>query len=358
MRRDAYLKADLIKLGYLFAAIAGTITLFFITPSLSTPTLVSIVLTLLLSPLVVALERRGYSRHVAIGILFSTLGLASSFAMMWAIRRGGVQWDRLKERAPDYFHTIITKFGGIEEGLKANYPILKSMHATDTLLNWGDHTGTWFVTHGPALAGQILTCLFLVPFLTFVLLNEGPEIKRRVFHLVPNRFFEIVYLVTNKISTGLADYIRAKAFEAILVGVMTSTGLAAIHAPYAIVLGAIAGLTNIIPYLGPVMGAIPAVIVATLEGSQSQLLVPVLIVYLIVNLVDMVLIFPLIVGRLVNLHPLILLAVVAIGEHYYGLMGMLISIPIATTFKVVLHEVYSAVYERQRFPAWSRIITR
>jgi putative permease len=197
--------------------------------------------------------------------------------------------------------------------------------------------------------GQILSWIFIVPPLVFVLLNDGRAIRNHFFQLVPNRGFESFYLVTNKIKDGISDYIQAKIIEAILLGAAVTLGLSLIGAPYTLVLGLIAGITNIIPYLGPFLGALPGLFAITLIPHSNSMILAVGLVYLIANLLDTFLIFPLVVAKLVKLHPLLLICVVAVGEQYYGLVGMLISIPVATAIKVILQEVYITVYGQSSF---------
>jgi putative permease len=343
---DTHFRRDLMKLACLAAALAGTGALFFMTPALSTPALLSVMATMMLSPLVASLERRGYPRILSITILFATIGLATVLGGLWLLQHGQTEWSSFREKTPEYFAATLRRLREYENIFKHKFPFAQNIHPTDSLLAWGQETGKWFVTHGPSLMGDLLTCLFIGPLLTFVLLNEGPAIRRGFFNLVPNRFFETVFLVSNEIATSISDYIRAKLFEAFLVAIMTTAGMFLVGAPYAIVLGVLAGVTNIVPYVGPIVGAIPGIIIALLDPSHASFLWPMLLVYIIANVIDMVLIFPLIVAKLVNLHPLILIAVVAVGQQYYGLIGMLLSIPIATAFKVILSEIYTNIYEQ------------
>lgn len=344
---DQQFRRDLLKLICLAFALAGGVALFVVTPSFSTPALLSVVFTMLFSPLVAALERRGYARIWAIILLFSTLGVAIAASTLWAIQSSEVQWETFKTKAPQYFELTIQKLKLLESQLKTKYVFLSGVNASDSVIKWAADTSRWFVTNGASVAGELIAWLFLVPIFTFVLLNEGPTLRKRLFQLVPNRFFESAYLITNEISSALAEYLRAKLLEAFLVGALTTFGLSVIHAPYPGVLGVAAGLTNIIPYIGPIIGAVPGILIATLDPSQSHLLWSIVMVYIVVNLIDTVFIFPVVVAKLVNLHPLILIAVVAVGQKYYGLIGMLISIPIAAAIKVVLVEIYSAIYEQR-----------
>src|SRR5690606_35986445 len=133
-----------------------------------------------------------------------------------------------------------------------------------------------------------------------------------------------------------------------LVGLMTTVGLILIGAPYAAVLGVIAGVTNIVPYLGPFIGAIPGILIMAIEPHYRDLLWPTVIIYLIANIIDFVFIFPVIVAKLVDLHPLMLIGAVVVGQQYYGLVGMLVSIPIAAALKVILQEFYTIIYQPPR----------
>jgi putative permease len=344
---DAQLRLDIIKLAFVAVAVVGLAAIFIVSPALSTPTFLSVVISMILSPWVASLERRGLSRGISIVLIFAGIALILGTLGFWAAASFQAEWTSFKEKAPEHFHSAILGLRGIEEGAKARYPFLDSVHPTDSLLAWGQNTGRWFAENGAAMAASILTWILIVPPLTFVMLNDGRAMRQRFFHLVPNRFFESFFLVSNEITTAISDYLRAKLVEALLVGMMTMAGLLLVKAPYALVLGIGAGLTNIIPYIGPLIGAAPALLIALFDSSGQGLLWPVAIVYIAANVVDTVVIFPLVVAKLVKLHPLLLIAVVAIGQQYYGLIGMLISIPIATACKVIITEIYSAIYEQR-----------
>jgi putative permease len=335
-------RSDLLKLACVGFVVAAVVA---ITPALSTPAMLSVVATLLLSPVVAAFERRGHSRGAAIAAIFGGTALVCGVIGFWAAHSLMAEWDSFRESAPQYFQATLARVGQAEASWKARYSFLESIKLTASLVAWGEATGKWFLNNGAALAGDLFTCLFVVPFLTSVLLKDGRSIRKRVFELVPNRFFEASFIITTKLTTALSDYIRAKLVEAFLVGLLTGIGLWMIGAPYVIVLSVISGVTNILPYIGPIIGVLPALLMILSDPAQSALLWPLVAVYTAVNLFDMVVIFPLLVAKLVNLHPMILIVAVMVGQQYYGLVGMLISIPIATGLKVVLHEIHSAIYD-------------
>jgi putative permease len=343
---DPQLKRDFLKLGFLSLTLMGSASIFVLAPSLSSPTLLSVVAAMILSPWVSALQRRGHSRNFSIFLVFLFLGGIFTCLGFWGIRAGTDEWSSFKIAAPEHFYEAIRKLSSFETFLKKQYPVLSTVQITKTLLKSGNETGQWFVDHGASLVGLLLTWVFIIPIMTWILLSEGRNLQREFLQLVPNRYFEQFLLITSKILEGISDYLRAKLIEATLVGMMTTVGLIIVGAPYVIVLGIIAGITNIIPYVGPIIGAVPGIFLSTFHPDHSNsLMIAVAGVYLVANAVDTFVIFPLLVAKLINLHPAMLLIIVAIGQNYYGLVGMLISVPIATSIKVVIHEIYIAIYE-------------
>jgi predicted PurR-regulated permease PerM len=121
--------------------------------------------------------------------------------------------------------------------------------------------------------------------------------------------------------------------------VLSIVGLWIVDVQYFFVIGIFAGLANIVPYFGPVAGAIPALIVKSFESNDPMLLLPVIIVFLIVQLLDNILVKPIVVSKTMDLHPLIVLLVVVAGGELYGIVGMIVSIPIASMFIVIVSEM-------------------
>lgn len=343
---DTRFRNDVFKILFLLALLGAIGAVFFMTPVLSTPTLLSIITSLLLSPVVAAIERRGLSRGSAIGIVFAAIGIVLTATTVLATQSITSEWHSFRDEAPRLFHASLERFRSYEADLKDRFPILGSVQLTASLTTYGEQTGKWFITHGPSLMGQLLTWLLVVPLLTFGLLSDGRTLQKKFFEMIPNRFFESSFIITTRIMTSLSDYLRAKLIEAFLVGLLTTVGLLIFQAPYAIVLGAIAGITNILPYVGPIIGAVPGLLIAAFAPAGSDLLWQIGLVYAVANVIDMAVIFPVVVAKLVNLHPVLLVIVVMLGQEYYGLVGMLISIPIATGVKIVIQEVSAAVNQQ------------
>ncbi len=109
--------------------------------------------------------------------------------------------------------------------------------------------------------------------------------------------------------------------------------------PYAVILAVFAGLTNLIPYVGPIFGAIPALLIATIDKDSSMILL-VTLVYVIAQVIDMAFIIPLVVAKIVNLHPVIVIIAIMAGAELGGIVGMIISIPVTSAALLIMSTFY------------------
>ncbi len=344
-RPDPFLKRDLIKLVFMGLSIFGAAVLFILNTPLSGPTLMGLLIAMLLAPGLKYMERLGLARTFTIAMLFVFLFGFITMAVFSISKILGQEWMSFYHKAPFLFEQSVNRLHEIESRWKAQYSILSSLQLSEAFNAWGLKTGDWFRSNGAILMGEIMTWFLLVPLISFFLLKDGQKIQKQFYELVPNRFFERSFLISSRVSNAITSYLRAKMIEAILVGSITAIGLGAVGCPYALVFGTIAGITNIIPYLGPLIGAAPIVALAVFDSGSEHLLIPILIVILIANIIDFLLIFPIVVGNLVQMHPLLLIGVVILGQEYYGLIGMLLSIPIAAAVKVVVQEIHHGIYD-------------
>lgn len=161
------------------------------------------------------------------------------------------------------------------------------------------------------------------------LFNETTKalIKERKNKKSNNIFSDINAIVSN--------FIRGQLLDALIVGILCSVGLSIIKLDFAVLIGMTAGISNIIPYFGPILGSVPAVIVGLLSGSPIKALLAV-IVLVVVQQIDSILIAPRVVGNSVGLHPVFVMLSILVGGAYFGLWGMLIAVPTAAIIKMFL----------------------
>jgi predicted PurR-regulated permease PerM len=137
-------------------------------------------------------------------------------------------------------------------------------------------------------------------------------------------------------------FVRAWIFDATFVGTMLGFGFYFIGIPSALPLGVIAGLGHLIPYFGPIIGGVPAIILSIMQtGDLSQ--VPLIIIaVLAVYAVDNGFVQPYVFGKSVDIHPILIILLIIAGGQIFGLLGMLLAVPVATVIKTTAMEIYFA----------------
>ena len=201
-------------------------------------------------------------------------------------------------------------------------------------------------------AGNIFTFVssaVLTLVIAFYLLLDYERFLRRITDLIPDVYRKDTVRIITRIDLLLSGFLRGQMVICMIMGGMVSIGLWLIGVDYALLIGLLAGLFNLIPYLGPVMGALPALILTGLETYQAQntdwgdmafSLGRVVLVFIIVQMLDGFLISPKIMGDRLNLHPMVILFALMLGGALFGLVGMLVAVPIACVVRVLIEEIY------------------
>lgn len=172
--------------------------------------------------------------------------------------------------------------------------------------------------------------------LSFYLLLEEEGVKKIYRGILPAEWHDALSETTRKIIGKLGSWIRGQLLLMFSVGLFITIGLFIIGSPYALSLGLWSGLTEVIPILGPWIGAAPGVIVGlTLSPLQGLLA---LIVYVIVQQLEGNILVPRVMSRAVGLNPVIVILAILIGGKIYGLMGILLSVPMAATISVIVED--------------------
>ncbi|RRG18458.1 AI-2E family transporter [Weissella viridescens] len=175
------------------------------------------------------------------------------------------------------------------------------------------------------LTGVVVTAI-TVPVMTIYMLLDGDKLVPFLQKLFVPKNKEKVADILHRLDNTISNYITGQAIEMIFVGVFTTIGYFMIGQEYALLLGVVAGLTNMIPYVGPYIGYIPAVIVALMQGGLKQAAL-VTIVVLVVQQIDSNLIYPRIIGNTLNIHPLTIIVILLAAGNIAGIPGMILAVP-------------------------------
>lgn len=339
------------KLHFIFQPIFTFIsTLFF-------PFLVSTFLYFLLNPVVNIIQRAKIPRTVAILILYVLFGGLLALAIGWLGPIIVRQIDQFINNIPDYVkiakdiagktsHTDWFKWIMQQDYLKKWSNSIKS---EQDFLNKLPHTFgstasslTQNITSGLQSIFGVLTSITItivtVPFILFYMFKDGSKFPEAVARFVPSYYRREGITILKETATTLATYIQGQTIACLLVGLFTFIGYMIIGLPYALLLGIIAAVTNIIPYLGPFIGAAPAVIVALFSSPTVALFV--IIVVVIVQQIDGNITSPLIIGKKLSLHPLTIIVLLLVAGNLVGILGMILAVPVYAVAKTVIINLY------------------
>lgn len=184
---------------------------------------------------------------------------------------------------------------------------------------------------------EIVSSFFMIaiiPFISFYMLKDYKIIKKVVWYLTPRKWRQGGILLLRDIDKSLGSYIRGQILVCTLIGTISATLFWTFHMKYPLLLGLIIGITNVIPYFGPVIGAVPAIIIAS-TLSVKMIIVTVSIIF-VMQFLEGNILSPLIVGKSLHMHPLIIMLALFAGGEIGGILGMILSVPILAIIKVAL----------------------
>lgn len=300
-------------------------------------------LVFLLEPVVAAYERARFPRVVSSILALITLGAAVLAVALLVLPTIREQVNDFAARLPELFdqlanwlRDVAQNLGfsiddflsqqGIEEWLNdpANQETIQNL-----LLGFGAGAGT--VIRGVT---EALVVFILAPVMALYLLIDMPKYRERFIELVPRQHQEEVSYVASEVGTSLGSFVRGQLLVALIVGIASSIGMAVIDLPFWLLVGLIAGLLNLIPFLGPLVGGSLAAVVALLNGDVSQAVWAV-VIFTAIQQVDNHIITPLVQRTRVKLSPLVIVLALIIGGSLAGLLGVLIAVPVTAAVRIV-----------------------
>ncbi len=299
--------------------------------------LLSGVLTFILLPVVTWLERRMVPRTASILAIF----LVGFGLFAWAIAL----------LLPVFIADLSSLGGAIKEFPMATriQDLEDRLHELLPMIHPGDITSRVQselsgiiseVLNILSSVASIATSATIIPFITFFLLKDGPEMGKKFVQLIPNRYFEMGLNVLYKIRTQLKQYIRGVIIEAVIVGTLVAIGLTVMGIKNSLLLGLISAILNVIPYVGPLISAAIAIIASLNQFGGFSMALPLAVLFIGIRLADDIVLIPFLDSRSVETHPVAVILYIFIGGHLLGVLGMVLAIPIATVIKVVMKETY------------------
>lgn len=302
--------------------------------------ILAFVISYLLGPWVNYLERAGVNRLLATVTSFAAIGGVIALVFTLTLPLISEQLLTFRVELPKYVAGTTELISDLESKIES---LTGSFYIVDVSAHVGSALEPWtraLFEDLPRFVTKSITVMFLAPFLAFFMVKDGRQTSRSLLSLVPNSIFEPTINLFHQINDQMGHFVRARLLEAIIVGFVTWLGLFILNFPFASLLALFAALTNLIPYVGPLIGAVPAIIIAMINGESALGITLVICVYLIAQLIDAAFIIPVVVAKIVDLHPVTVVVAIIAGAQLLGVVGMLISIPVASVLKVTLGTVY------------------
>ncbi|MEO6797827.1 MAG: AI-2E family transporter [Candidatus Dormibacter sp.] len=332
----------------IFLAVLATLTLVLVIAirGIIGPFILAIVLALVLDPAVNAAERRRIPRALSVLVLYGVLLAIVTAAVLYLI-------PLVREE----FIALVTQGPAIASYLQ---DLVEKRHVVSVLGVPIDLRSTYdaSVRNLPGLlAGQLQSVVqnvfmlvnwlfqsLLVLLIAFFLVKDAHAIRRFFSDLAPRGYRSDAQQVASEISAMLAAYMRGQLAICGLVGLVTGVAMWVAGIPYSLALGIVAGVTAFIPFIGPVLGALPAIAIAAFVSHSSGKVALVLVIYFVVSNVIYNFVSPKVFGDAVHLSPMLIIIAFVIGGYLGGILGLFIAVPVAATLRILFLYAYQRVY--------------
>lgn len=331
---------------FLIVALVSGGLIYLLSPIL-TPFLVGALLAYLADPIADRLEEAGLSRAVSVVIVFIVMSALVFLLFLLFIPKLGLQLQILIERIPQAIQLVeqqvmpwlITTFS--LDPAMFDFAHIKTLILGD-LQKTGDVMAQLvggLTRSGVAIAAWIAN-LVLIPVVTFYLLRDWDVMIEKVKHLLPRNVEPKVSLWASECDEVLGAFMKGQLLVMFALGAVYSIGLWIVGLDLALLVGMIAGLASIVPYMGFIIGIVVAGIAAFMQFNDPIVLGYVGVVFIVGQLLEGMLLTPLLVGDRIGLHPVAVIFAIMAGGQLFGFVGILLALPVAAVIMVLLRHLH------------------
>lgn len=342
-RRRRYL-----QIAFGFGALVVAIIVLYLLRDFLGAFVLGAAIAFLIQPAVTRLHALGIPRVLAIVIVFIVIIVAIAGLVLLIVPLVASEVGQLQRQAPSLAAAAQDRINslqgapiqilGINIDIKGTTETI-STHLREYLLGQAGNAVTIGLTALTTLLQLVL--MFIVAFL---LALDAAAFRRVLRRLVPNDYRTDFDQIWRKVRKMLYAYMRGQLIIAGLIGILSGIACFVLGVPDAIALGMIAGVTALIPYLGPFIGAVPAILVGLAASPVKALLIAV--VYFLISNVILNFVYPKVMGDAVRLSPILVIVAFIAGFSWAGILGMFVAVPIAATLRILFDHIYPRLYEK------------
>ncbi len=337
---DTYLKLPFYAKGtLLLVGLYYLIDILSITQDIVLPLIFSTLIAILISNIVKYFEKKGINRVLSIvitmlimfivfaGLVFLVFSQASRFAESWPalVERFTVVLNQITNWVSSYFN-------------------INQQHINDWIIKTKSeliNLGTSAIGQTIVIVGNWIVLVLLIPFYVFIILYYQPLLIEFIHKLFIKSNQSQVSEIIVQIKTVTQLYLKGLVLEAVIIAILEIITLFALGIDYAILLGVIGALLNMIPYIGGVVAVALPMIVALATKSSAWYAVYIMIIYYLIQLIDNNYIVPIIVSSKVKINGLFAVIVVIAGNALWGISGMFLAIPLLAIIKIIFDHIES-----------------
>lgn len=329
----------LSKISFIFTPIIEFISVIML------PVILAGLLYYLLNPLVDLLEKYKINRLVAITIVFVLITLLLIWGLAVAIPSLQAQIVSFFKNMPTYLKQAEKVLNDLlDSRLSEQFrPQIEQVteNISSQLTTWASSFSTRAVNWASSFvsaASQIVVAVIIMPFILFYLLRDGKHLKGYMTQFLPKKLREPVGQILTDVNSQLANYVRGQITVAIIVAFMFMIFFKIIGLRYGVTLAVVAGVLNLVPYLGSFLAMLPALILGLIAGPV--MLLKVIVVFIVEQTIEGRFVSPLILGSQLSIHPITILFVLLTSGSMFGIWGVLLGIPVYASAKVVIAAIF------------------
>lgn len=326
--------------------VALILSSFYLLSSILLPVIISFTLYALIEPFTNYLVRKEVNHSLAIVFVLILMLSFSILAISFALPQLLGQVSILKNKLPlifTQFEQFVTYYS-----LKLGQFIGIDFKVTDiliSLLSQSSSLGNALLVSVSEQVFAITLSLILVPLLTYFILKDYKSLRNKMMNWLPNSSFELGWMIYYRVTCQLQLYIRGVMIQSFIMAIISSLGFYLIGLDIPVLLGTLTGLLNLIPYIGPIISMLLAVLVASAMTPFDPSIIYLSIAVIIsAQLIDNFIVIPSVIANAVDLHPVLVIVGILIFGSLFGTIGVILAIPALATAKIIYTNLYLDIY--------------
>ncbi len=295
----------------------------------------SYVLAYILKPIHLWLIKKGFNKKIAAALLLISIILLFFLIIIYLIPslfRESLDIDTIITEGENFISKLTTMFNldklkifNLSHDTIYDYLNLIIINISQNIVNILIKVGESFIS------------LAVIPIITYYLISEGDFLNSKLLLILPTKQRQMFKNVASDIDKLLSRYIVSQLILCLIIGILTFLSLIILKVDFPIWLSILNAIMNIIPYFGPMFGAIPAIFIALLHSTEKAIWTAILLA--IIQQIEGDIISPKIIGDSISIHPIMIILLLLLGEKIAGFIGMVLAVPVAVIIKVIYEDI-------------------